>query len=109
MRLSKPDQYKSVTLSDGTIAKVREPRGRDLIRAQDVAGESDNKFKFTCAMLSMVTLLNGEPCVFEDIMDLSAKDINLLSQEAAGDFLQSIEPSSPSLSNGASGSQNSTR
>ena len=94
-----PDQLKTITLSDGTIAVIRKPRGRDLIRAQDVAG-SDNKFKFTCAMLAQVTQLNGEPCVIEDIMELWAADIDLLSRETAGDFLSSNAPSSPSSSNG---------
>ncbi len=99
MRQPPPDQVKTVTLSDGTIATVRKPRGRDLIRAQEVAG-SDNKFKFTCAMLAQVTQLNGDPCVMEDIMELWAADIDLLSREAAGDFLSSTAPSSPSSSNG---------
>jgi hypothetical protein len=86
MKLTMPDQTKTVTLSDGTLATVRKPRGRDLVRAQDFAG-SDNKFKFTCAMLAQVTQLNGEPCVMEDIMELWAADIDLLSRETAGDFL----------------------
>jgi hypothetical protein len=95
MKLSVPDQVKTVTLSDGSIATVRRPRGRDLVRAQDVAG-NDNKFKFTCAMLAQVTQLNGEPCVMEDIMELWAADIDVLSKETAGDFLSSSAPSSPS-------------
>ena len=101
-----PDQSKSVTLSDGTIAIIRRPRGRDLIRAQEVAGK-DNKFKFTCALLGQITQLNGEPCVMEDIEELWASDIDRLSQEAAGDFLSSTGPSSPSSSNGASNSASS--
>jgi hypothetical protein len=105
MRLVMPDQTKTITLSDGTPATVRKPRGRDLIRAQDIAG-GDNKFKFTCAMLAQVTFLNGEPCVMEDIMELWAADIDLLSRETAGDFLSSSAPSSPSSSNGGGASQN---
>jgi len=99
MKLIAPDQTKTVTLSDGTIATIRKPRGRDLVRAQDVAA-TDNKFKFTCAMLAQVTALNGEPCVMEDIMELWASDVNLLSEAAAGDFLSSPEKSSSSSSNG---------
>jgi hypothetical protein len=105
MRLSKPDETKTVTLSDGTVATVRKPRGRDLVRAQEVAG-SDNKFKFTCAMLAQVTQLGSEPCVMEDIMELWAADIDLLSREIAGDFLSSSAPSSPSSSNGGLATQN---
>jgi hypothetical protein len=105
MKPVSPDQTKTVTLSDGTVATVRRPRGRDLIRAQDAAG-GENKFKFTCAMLAQVTQLNGEPCVMEDIMELWAEDIDLLSRETAGDFLSSSAPSSPSSSNGGSATAN---
>jgi hypothetical protein len=44
MKLTSADQVKTITLSDGTVATIRKPRGRDLVRAQDVAG-SENKFK----------------------------------------------------------------
>ena len=105
MRLPVADQTKTITLSDGTVATIQRPRGRDLIRAQQVAGD-DNKFKFTCAMLAQVTTLGGEPCVMEDIMELWASDIDLLSKAAAEDFLSSPAPPSPSLSNGASDTRN---
>jgi hypothetical protein len=100
MRLTKPDESKTITLSDDTVATIRKPRGRDLVRAQDIAN-GDNKFKFTCAMLAQVTLLNGEPCVMEDIMEMWAEDINRLAEASAGDFLSSREKPSPSSSNGA--------
>jgi hypothetical protein len=107
MRLMTPDQTKRLTLSDGTVATIRRPKGRDLIRAQEVAG-SDNKFKFTCAMLAQIVQLNGESCVMEDIAELWASDVDLLSQEAAGDFLSSTAASSPYSLSGVSGSQTST-
>jgi hypothetical protein len=106
MKLAAPDQLKTITLSDGSVATIRRARGRDLIRAQDVSA-GDNKFKFTCAMLAQVTQLNGEPCVMEDIAELWASDLDLLSREAAGDFLSSSGPSSPSLSSGVSNTPNS--
>jgi hypothetical protein len=93
MKLTAPDQAKTIKLSDGTVATIRRPHGRDLEVAR-----SENKFKFTCAM--QVTQLNGEPCVMEDIMELWVADIDLLSREAAGDFLSSTAPSSPSSSSG---------
>jgi hypothetical protein len=70
MRLTVPDQVKTVTLSDGSVATIRRARGRDLIRAQEIAG-NENRFSFTCAMLAQVSLLNGESCVMEDIMEVS--------------------------------------
>lgn len=106
MKLTAPDQVKTITLSDGTVATIRRPRGRDLVRAQEVAG-TDNKFKFSCAMLAQVTQLNSEPCVMEDIMELWASDIDLLSREAAADFLSSSVPSSLSSLSGASNTPNS--
>jgi hypothetical protein len=106
MKLTVPDQVKTITLSDGTVATIRRPRGRDLVRAQEVAG-SDNKFKFTCAMLAQVTQLSNEGCVMEDIMELWASDIDLLSREAASDFLSSNAPCSPSSSSGVSNTRSS--
>ena len=108
MRLTAPDQVKTVLLSDGSSATIRRARGRDLIRAQEIA-DGDNKFKFTCAMLSQLVQLNGEPCVMEDVAELWASDLDLLSREASADFLSSSEPSLPSSSNGVSGSQNSSK
>ena len=70
-----------------------------------MAGD-DNKFKFTCAMLAQVTMLVGEPCVMEDIMEQWASDIDLLSKSAAENFLLSPALPSPSLSNGASATPN---
>jgi hypothetical protein len=107
VKLTTADQIKSVTLSDGTVATIRRPRGRDLIQAQELAA-GDNKFKFTCAMLAQIVQLNGERCVMEDIAELWASDVDLLSEEAAGDFLSSNVPSSPRSSSGASDSTNST-
>jgi hypothetical protein len=101
MKIANPDQSKTITLSDGAVATIRKPRGRDLVRAQQIAND-DNKFKFTCAMLAQVTQLNGEPCVMEDIMELWAADIDLLAREAAADFLSSTAPSLSSSSNGGS-------
>src|SRR5262249_12101984 len=101
MKLTAPDQVKAVTLSDGTVATIRRPRGRDLVRAQEVAA-TENKFQFTCAMLAQITQIGGEPCVMEDIMELWASDIDLLSREAADDFLSSNASFSPSSSSGAS-------
>ena len=105
MKLTVADQVKTVALSDGSIATLRRPRGRDLIRAQEIAG-NDNKFKFTCAMLAQITQLANEPCVMEDVMELWASDIDLLSREAAADFLSSSAPSSPFSSSGASNTPN---
>ena len=65
MRLTAPDQVKTVLLSDGSSATIRRARGRDLIRAQEIA-DGDNKFKFTCAMLSQLVQLNGPRVAVND-------------------------------------------
>jgi len=105
MRLSGPEQTKTLTLSDGTVAVIRRPRGRDLARAQMIVPDPEvKKIEYTAAMLAQVTTLNGDPCVMEDILELWAGDINLLSKEAASDdgFLPLTESSSHSLLNGDS-------
>lgn len=95
---------KQVTLSDGKVATIRRPKGRDLIRAHDAAGDGANRFKFTCAMLAQIVTLDGRACVFEDVQELYASDIDRLAGEASGDFLSSGAPSSSSSSSTDSGS-----
>ena len=96
------EEIRQLMLSDGRIAQIRRPKGRDLIRAHDVAGENANRFKFTCGLLAQITTLGGKPCVMEDIQDLYADDIDKLAEEAGKGFLSSTAAPSPSSSNGDS-------
>jgi hypothetical protein len=87
---------KTVTLSDGKVAAVRRPKGRDSIRAHDAAA-GENKFKFTCALLAQIVTLDGKPCVIEDIAELYLADIDTLGEAAMSkDFFTSNPASSPS-------------
>ncbi len=96
-------ETKTVTLSDGRVATVRRPKMRDMIRAQDaIAGEPhENRFKFTCALLAQVVMLEGRPCVMEDIQELFASDCDRLAKAAGGDFLSPAAPSSSGSSSAA--------
>jgi hypothetical protein len=96
---------KTVKLSDGRIATIRRPKGRDLIRAKEIAGD-DNKLKFGYALLAQVTAIDGKPVVWEDLQEFWADDLDLLSREAQDGFLSSTTTSSPSSSSGASRSLN---
>jgi hypothetical protein len=96
---------KTVTLSDGKVVTIRRPKGRDLIKAKEIAGE-DNKIKFGYALLAQVILIDGEPVVMEDVAGLWADDLDLLSREAQEGFLSSTTKSSPSSSSGDSHSLN---
>ena len=95
-----------VELSDGTKAQLRRPKGRDLINAQNMAGDTGNKMKFTCALLAQVTTLNGKQCVPEDIQELYASDIDKLAEVVGKGFLPSTDDPSPSSSSGSSSSLN---
>jgi hypothetical protein len=110
MKRRAPDQVKTITLSDGTVATIHRPRGGHLIRAEDIA-TTTNRFKYVCAMLAQITELDGEPCVMEDIEELWSLDIDKLSKEATAEegFLPLTEQPSPSSLNGVSTIPNSTK
>ncbi len=80
------EAIRTVILSDGRTAEVRAPRGKDLIKASEAA-PGDNKFKYTCALVAEITRIDGKPCVFEDVKELLAADIDALASQAAGDFI----------------------
>jgi len=58
MRLTAPDQSKTVTVSDGTVATVRRPRGGDVVRAQEIA-VGDNKFSSPARCWSSLLASSG--------------------------------------------------
>ena len=58
MRLTPPDQSKTVTVSDGTVATVRRPRGGDVVRAQEIA-VGDNKFSSPARCWSSLLASSG--------------------------------------------------
>ncbi len=93
-----------VTLVDGRKALVRRPKARDLVRADDAVGGSKNtnKFKFLCALIAQVTLIDGKPIVYEDALELDGVDLDTLATAAGSDFLASTGESSQDSSNGAS-------
>ena len=100
------EPIKAVTLSDGRIAKLRRPRGKDLIVAQNAA-PGDNKIKYTCALLAQIMTVDDHVVVLEDVQEMYASDIDMLATEAASrDFLSSSEPTSPPSSKRESRSLN---
>ncbi|HZP46266.1 MAG TPA: phage tail assembly protein [Candidatus Binataceae bacterium] len=84
-----------IRLSDGRIATVRRPKGRDLRNAQRLAGKDATPYETSLAMLAQVATIDGAPIVMEDLDDFYADDINLMA-EAAGSFLPSRSAPSPS-------------
>jgi hypothetical protein len=89
------EQTKTLTLSDGKVAVIRRPKGRDLVAAMTLAG-AENRYKYTCALLAQIATIDGAPRVMEDVLELYASDIDLMATAAGGDFLLSSAESSPS-------------
>src|SRR5687768_17520795 len=66
----KPVRY--VQLSEGSIAKVRNGKGRDVEQATMIAG--GNQAKYFSAMMASVSEIEGKPVVMEDLGELDARD-----------------------------------
>jgi hypothetical protein len=97
------DPIKTVTLSDGRVATVRRPKGRDMEEAERAGGESKTGYLF--AFIARTTTIDGKPIVLEDVRELYASDIDLLSKAAGADFLSaSTAPSTSPSSSAASAS-----
>lgn len=81
---------KQIVLSDGRVAVMRRPRGKDLIAANRVSPKIGDPFSFTYALLAQVVMIDGKPVVAEDIAQMYASDTDLLAAEAnKSDFLES--------------------
>lgn len=70
----------TTTLSDGRIAQIRAPKGRDSVKAARVLSETDlkNPMAVSMALLAQVTTIDGIGLTYEDMMELSLADIGKL-------------------------------
>lgn len=61
-----------VLLSSGSVAKVREGKGKDVEQATMIS--NGNQSKYLSAMMSSAIEIDGKGVVMEDLADLSMKD-----------------------------------
>lgn len=66
------EQTKSVTLSDGRVATVREGFGADLMKALKLASGDADAVQFSLA--AVLTKIDGKPVIYEDFLLMKLPD-----------------------------------
>lgn len=76
------ENVKTITLPSGKTAKIRTNlTGKDGIRAQRISGTDMEKF--LPAIISICTLIDDAPIVYEDLEEMPLKDYFELMKEVA--------------------------
>lgn len=69
---------KTLTLSDGRVAEIRTPKGRDMRNANRVA--AGDEMGMVYAVIASCTTIGGVQLVMEDVDDMELSDITMLTQ-----------------------------
>ncbi len=95
---------KTIVLPSGLSASIRKGLGRDLMRAQRVAGASADPAAVVFALIAELAEIDGSRVVYEDVLGMDLSDVLVLQAEVAGANFQDPLPA-PSRPSSASVSQ----
>ncbi len=90
---------KTVILSGGRKATIRQGKGRDLLHAARMAGGAQDTIRLAFGIIAALTLIDGLPIALEDVEDMGMADVQALMAATMGN-----EPSSASSISSSSGS-----
>jgi len=82
-----------LTLSDGRVATIREGKGRDLLAAQRKMRDSS---EMIFALAAELTMVDGKPVIFEDLLDWPVQDVLAVQNAVAGNFPMPSPTAAPS-------------
>ena len=83
---------RQVPLPSGKTASIRKGFGRDLMRAQRVAGPAGDSAAVIFALIAELTEVDGERIVYEDLLAMELNDVLALQAEVAGPNFQDPPP-----------------
>lgn len=87
---------RAVSLPSGRCAAVRKGFGRDLMRAQRVAGVDADPAAVVFALIAELVEIDGRRILFEDVLSMELEDVLTLQSEIIGpNFQNPPQPSSP--------------
>jgi hypothetical protein len=85
-----------LSLPSGKRAAIRKGFGRDLMRAQRVAGPEADPTAVVFALIAELVEIDGHRIVFEDVLAIDLEDVLTLQSEVIGpNFQNPPPPSSP--------------
>jgi hypothetical protein len=79
-------------LPSGKNATIRKGFGRDLMRAQRVAGPSSDPSAVVFALIAELAEVDGARIVYEDLLTMDLSDVLVLQAEVAGANFQGPPP-----------------
>jgi hypothetical protein len=88
-------ETKVIKLPSGRTAEFRKPKVRDLLQAHRVTGFSNEPMCVAMALAAEVTLVDGRPIIYEDVLELSAEDGLALQSEIVEERTSGNFPEAP--------------
>ena len=86
---------KTITLPSGKTAEIKPGKGKHLLNATRKAKQAD---EVVFALISELVTLDGEPILYEDLLEMDLPDVVALQGEVSGSFLTSPPVSTSSIS-----------
>lgn len=74
---------REIELPSGKKAKIRQGKGKDLIKAQRAAKSPD---EIGMALIAELTTIDDKPVMFEDLLEMDLADVLRLQQEVGGNL-----------------------
>jgi hypothetical protein len=89
---AEPHDVRTLVLPSGKSAAIRKGFGRDLMRAQRVAGPSSDPTAVIFALIAELVEIDGSKMVYEDLLAMELGDVLSLQAEVAGANFQVPPP-----------------
>lgn len=86
---------KEITLPSGKIAVFKDGKGKDLLNAQRKAKTPD---EILFALIAEISEIDGQPLIYEDLLEMELEDVLSLQAEMSGKFSQSSQQNVSSTS-----------
>jgi hypothetical protein len=99
-------RLRSIALPSGKTAAIRRGKGRDLMRAQRAVTGNPDPTAVVFALIAELAQIDGEPIVYEDVVEMDLGDVLVLQAEVTGaNFPEPAQDSpAPAASQDSSGS-----
>ncbi len=85
---------RALSLPSGKRAAIRKGFGRDLMRAQRVAGPEADPTAVVFALIAELVEVDGRGLIYEDVLAMDLEDVLTLQGEVVGPNLQNPPPPS---------------
>ena len=85
-------EVRMLSLPSGKNAAIRKGFGRDLMRAQRVAGAGGDPTAVVFALIAELAEIEGKRIVYEDVLSMDLDDVLALQAEVAGANFQDPPP-----------------